>query len=167
MALFMIAAENDAIGQYAEYLTQVENLFSDNPDYIKILQSPAIPMSERIMLIDQAFKNILNENILSFLKILCENGRLDIIFDCIKDFFELVRISENRVVANIYYVEPLSDAQKEKLLNKLNKIFNKIITPNYIKDDSLIGGVKVQIEDSVFDGSLIKRLDTIKGVIGK
>lgn len=167
MSLFMIATENDAVSEYAECLTQVKNLFSENPDYIKILQSPAIPMSERIDLINQAFKDFAIENILSFLKILCENGRLDTIHDCIKEFFEFVRISENRVVANIYYVEPLSDAQKEKLLNKLNKVCNKIITPNYIKDDSLIGGIKVQIEDTVFDGSLIKRLDTIKGVIGK
>ncbi len=166
-ALFSLATENNAVDQYEKSLVEISNFFKENPDYIKVLESPAIPLSERISFIDGAFASTYTEYLVSFIKVLCENGHIAQIASCIDEFVELVRIYKNRTVATIYYVEPLTDEQKSALLDKLQKISGKVIEPKFIKDESLIGGIKIQIDDKIIDGSIKNRLNRAKGVISE
>lgn len=166
-ALFSLATENNSVDQYEKSLKEIQKVFSENPDYIKVLESPAIPLSERITFIDEAFASSYTEYLVSFIKVLCENGHITEICSCIDEFVELVRIFKNRTIATVYYVEPLTDKQKAALLDKLQKISGKVIEPNFIKDESLIGGIKVQIDDKIFDGSIKNRLNKAKGVISE
>ena len=165
-ALFMLASENNCCGEYAEHLSQVKKLIEDAPDYIRFLESPAIPLSERLGAIDDAF-GTMPEHIVSFLKILCENGRIIHILECIEEYNELLKISENRTVATVYYVQPLTEEQKTALINKLCNISGKIVDAVYIEDTSLIGGIKVLLDDKTIDGSIANRLNKAKGVISQ
>ena len=164
-ALFSLATENNAVDEYEKSLMEIGNIFRENPDYIKVLESPAIPLSERIAFIDNAFESTYTEYLVSFIKVLCENGNIAEICSCIDAFCDLVRIYKNRTVATIYYVEPLTEEQKNALIEKLHKICGKVIEPQFIKDESLIGGIKVQIDDKIMDGSIRNRLNKAKGVI--
>jgi F-type H+-transporting ATPase subunit delta len=162
-ALFSLATENNAVDEYEKSLIEIGEFFKENPDYIKVLESPAIPLSERIAFIDKAFESTYTEYLVSFIKVLCENGHIAQITDCIGAFCDLVRIYKNRTIALVYYVEPLTEEQKTALLEKLQKISGKVIEPEYIKDESLIGGIKVQIDDKIIDGSIKNRLNKAKG----
>lgn len=166
-ALFSLATEKDAVDEYEKSLIEIGDIFKENPDYVKLLESPAIPLSERIGFIDNAFDNTYTEYIVSFIKVLCENGHIAQIVSCIEAFCDLVRIYKNRTIATIYYVEPLTQEQKTALIEKLQKISGKIIEPEFIKDDSLIGGIKVQIDDKIMDGSIRNRLNKAKGEMNK
>ena len=164
-ALFSLATENNSVDQYEKSLIEIGNIFKENPDYIKVLESPAIPLSERISFIDEAFGTVYTEYLISFIKVLCGNGHITEICSCIEAFCDLVRIYKNRTVATVYYVEPLTQEQKNALVEKLQKISGKVIEPEFIKDESLIGGIKVQIDDKIFDGTIKNRLNKAKGVI--
>ena len=166
-ALFSLATENNSVDQYEKSLIEIGNIFKENPDYIKVLESPAIPLSERIAFIDKAFEGTYTEYLVSFIKVLCENGHITEIISCIDAFCDLVRIYKNRTIATIYYVEPLTEEQKASLIEKLQKISGKVIEPEYIKDEGLIGGIKVQIDDKIFDGSIKNRLNKAKGEMNK
>lgn len=166
-ALFSLATENNAVDEYEKSILEIGNIFKEIPDYIKVLVSPAIPLSERIAFIDKAFEGTYTEYLVSFIKVLCENGHIAQVIGCIEEFCDLVRIYKNRTIATVYYVEPLTEEQKAALLDKLQKISGKVIEPEYIKDESLIGGIKVQIDDKIFDGSIKNRLNRAKGVISE
>lgn len=166
-ALFMVATENNCAKEYSRHLDTVDNIISENPYYLSFLESHALSLSERLSAIDDAFGNDIPEHIVSFIKILVENGRIMTLRECIAEFNELLRISENRTVANVYYVESLSDEQKKALINKLNLISEKNVDAVYIQDNSLIGGIKVVMDDKTIDGSIAHRLNTAKGVISK
>ncbi|MBQ7115492.1 MAG: ATP synthase F1 subunit delta [Clostridia bacterium] len=166
-ALFSLATEGNSVDQYEKSLIEIGNIFKENPDYIKVLESPAIPLSERIAFIDKAFEGTYTEYLVSFIKVLCENGHITEIISCIDAFCDLVRIYKNRTIATIYYVEPLTEEQKASLIEKLQKISGKVIEPEYIKDEGLIGGIKVQIDDKIFDGSVRNRLNKAKGEMNK
>ncbi len=166
-ALFTLATECNAVDEYEKSLIEIKDIIKENPDYIKVLESPAIPLSERIAFIDNAFEGTYTEHIVSFMKVICENGHIGNIYDCIESFCDLVRIYKNRAIATVYYVEPLTEEQKSALIEKLQKISNKVIEPEFIKDESLIGGIKVQLDDKIFDGSIKNRLNKAKGVISE
>ncbi len=166
-ALFMIASENNCAEDFSKHLGIIDETVKENPEYLNFLESPAIPLSERLSAIDVAFGKSSPEYIVSFLKILVENGRIITLRECITEFNELLRLSANRIVAKVYYVEPLSDEQKKALTDKLGAVSGKTVDAVYIQDKSLIGGIKVVMDDKTIDGSIANRLKKAKGVISK
>lgn len=164
-ALFSLAMENGLINEFKCELEKIKDLIDE--DYILILKSPALSLKSRLDIIDEAFGSSMHEYIVSFIKLLCENGKIELLPDSINEFFELCRELENRAHAKIYYVKEPSQKQKQRLEEKLEKMTGKKIDALYIEDSSLIGGIKIELEDKIIDGSISARLSNIKGVIGK
>lgn len=165
-ALFLVAVEeSDRNETYLSSLELVKQVVSENPDYIELLSSPAIPLNERIASIDEAFGESVCENVLSFLKILCENGRFGMLFGCIDEFKKLYMVLSDRTSARIYSAVPLNDEQKRNICEKLSTLTKKTVEPEYVIDKTLIGGVKIEVDGKTFDGSIKHRLDEVKDVI--
>lgn len=164
-ALFALAAEDNSADEYIDYLGTVKQLFEENPDYIEFLNSPAIPLSERLQSVDEAFEGRMPEYVVSFIKVLCENGKVRTVIGCIDEFAKLAMEFSDRTFASIYSAVALSDEQKSGICKKLEKLTEKRIDPIYIIDESLIGGVKIEVDGKTFDGSIRHRLGEIKDVM--
>lgn len=164
-ALFLLIAEEQKLDEYTKALETVKSLIQENPEYTEFLASPAISLSERLQAIDEAFGESMPEYIVSFLKILCENGRIRSILDCINEFDKLAMALSNKAEAFVVSAVPLSDDQKKAICSKLEKVTGKIIDPVYTVDESLIGGIKIEVEGKTFDGSIRHRLQDVKDVI--
>lgn len=163
-ALFKIAAENKSIEEYSNALKEILALLQENKEYVEFLASPALSLSERLLAIDEAFSKM-PENIVSFLKLLTENGHIKEIYECINEFFGLEMLLKNSVTVKVYSSVALTDEQKEKLVEKLESKYGKTVDSEYITDKSLISGIKIVMEDKVLDGSIEKRLQSLKEVI--
>ena len=166
-ALFMLASENNCLDEYKEKLGTIADAISESPEIIDVFDSPAILLSERLAVVDKIFGEGYPEYIVSTVKLLCENRCAKHLSRIISEFLLLTREAENRTRATVYYVEPLSDEQKAALVEKLMKVSGKTVEAEYVEDKSLIGGIKVVLDDKLLDGSVSGRLSKIKGVIGK
>lgn len=164
-ALFTLAVEENAVEEYLDSLVTLKQLFDENPDYIEFLNSPAISLGERIASIDEAFDGRMPQYVASFIKVLCENGKMRTILLCIDEFETLARAFSNRAIATVYSAVELSDEQKDAVCKKLEALTNKRIDPIYIIDESLIGGMKIEVDGKTFDGSIKHRLGDIKDVM--
>ncbi len=164
-ALFAVAAEENSAEEYLQALMTVKQLLRENPDYIELLSSPAIPLSERLGAIEEAFGKSMPEYVVSFLKLLCENGKFRYIFGCVDEYSSLAAVFSNRTDAVIYSAVPLSEEQKKGVCAKLEKLTGKSIDPEYIIDESLIGGLKIEVDGRTVDGSIKRRLGEMKDVM--
>ncbi len=164
-ALFAVALEENAVNEYLQALECVKQLVQDNPDYIEFLASPAIALSERTGAVEEAFGGRMPEYTVSFLKLLCENGRIRTLFDCVDEFSKLAMAFSNRAAAQIYSAVPLSEEQKKSVCARLERLTQKSVDPVYIIDESLIGGLKIEVDGKTFDGSIRRRLGEIKDVM--
>ncbi len=163
-ALFILALENKTIDEYADCLKNIKAVIADAPEYLEYLFSPAEPLSNRLKAIDEAFSSA-PDNIVSFLKLLCENERIRELPDFIEDFFDLKRIYENSIMAEITSAIPLTDSQKIKLEEKLSKMEGKNVTAVYKVDKALLGGIKIEVGGKTLDGTTSKKLSLIKGAM--
>lgn len=166
-ALFLLSREKNCLSEHSETLSLIKNAVEENPDYLEFLSSPAVALSERLNAIEEAFSKICDEYLLSFLKLLCENGRIKELLFCIEEFKYLKTVAENKITATVYYAMPLDDAQKEALRKKLEKSSGKKIDLIFTEDKSLLGGIKVELDGKVYDGSAKRRLKEVKGVISR
>lgn len=164
-ALFTLAFESHKVDEYFAVLTDIRTVVEENPEYTLFLNSPAVPLSERLAAIDEAFSKNAPEYIVSFLKLLCENGRIRELIPCIKEFEELKKISSNITTATVYSAIELTDSQKERLCKKLSSTLGKTVEAVYNVDKTLLGGIKVEIHGKTIDSSVINNLKRIKGVM--
>ena len=164
-ALFAIAMEKNKVQEYAQQLETIEEVLKETPQYPMYLATPALPLSERLLGNDEAFGKELSEDVVSLLKLLCENNYITKLSEIIKEFFKLEMAVSNTITVTITSKIPLTEEQKEKLIKKLEDKYRKHICPIYQIDETLIGGFTITAEDQMIDGSVQKRLQRMKEVM--
>ena len=164
-ALFMLAYERNEQKSYAEVLEKIKNTFLANPQYVELLSSPSISLKDRLQMINDAFSDMGFEYILSYLKLLCEKGRMGYFIESVDAYKELLDASERISSAKITSAVALSDAEKDKLIKRLERAGKGKIKAEYFVDEALLGGVIVEINGEIMDGSLRHRLQDIKEVM--
>lgn len=166
-ALFMLACEEGKTEEYCSSLDIVANVLSENEEYVTFLTSPNIPVAERVAAIEQAFADFVPEHIVSFLQLLCERSRIGGFSECVKEYKILLDASKHTSVAKVTSSVPLTKEETVRLKEKLEKISGNSVILDCRTDESLIGGIVVEIDGKVIDGSLRRRLHEVKEVMFK
>ena len=164
-AIFMIVMEEGKQNEYGKALDRMLEIFAENPEYVDLLASPAIPTGERIECIAEAFEGFVPEHVLSFVQLLCENGRITSFDECVKEYKKLLDASNKVTVAKIISFVELSDSQKSRLTEKLEKISGNRVQAEYFTDPSVLGGLIIEMDGKIIDGSLSHRLQEVKDVM--
>ncbi len=166
-ALFMLALEENLIDEFYNGLKLVEAVFKENPEYLQFLSTPSIPKSERTQALAAAFEEKIHEHILSFLQLLCEHGKVDNFFDCVSEFARLRELKNGTVVATVKTAIELDNAQKDSLINALQKRTGKTVSLKCVVEPALLGGIAVEIDGQLLDGSVKNNLKHAREVISE
>lgn len=166
-ALYEIACEENSRKEYAKTLEMLSAAFGENPEYIEFLICPGIPLSERLKAVEDAFAGRVPEYIVMFIQLLCEKGRIQLFSQCVADYVKLVDASENIAVAKITSAVKLTQSEMDGIRLKLEKLIKKRIVMECITDPSIMGGVIIETEGRIIDGSLRRSLHEVKEVIGR
>ena len=164
-ALFMLAREENSVDEFYNSLKTVEEVLKDNPEYLQFLATPSIPKSERTAALDSAFADKINTHVLSFLQLLCEHGKSESFFECFAEFESLRQWASNTVVAVVKTAVELSDSQKQGLIKKLEMRTGKSVTLECVIDNTLLGGIAVELDGEMLDGSVKNNLKRVREVI--
>ena len=105
------------------------------------------------------------EHIVSFISLLCERGRIHEFSECVKEYKELCDASKRISTAIVTSSVELTEAEKEKLVKKLEKMSGRTVIADCRIDKSLIGGLIIEMDGTVLDGSVRSRLKEVKEVI--
>lgn len=160
-SLYDLALEEGLDTQMCEEVEAVRTIFKENPDYLKLLAEPSIAKEERIGLIDQAFKGQVQTYLVNFVKLLCERGLLIEYAGCAEEFRRRYDQDHGIVSAVVTSALALDEVQKTALLSKLEQISKKTVRLTTRTDPSLIGGLKVELDGKLMDGTVKERLSGI------
>ncbi len=166
-ALFALAMETQNERAYADQLSFVGEMLKQNEDFVALLRSPSVPLSERLQVIETAFSSVVDEYVLSFLMLLTEKGRMGDFFECELEYRRLLSCKNKTVHAIVRSAKPLSVEQKSKLTLKLSKQCGKTVLLVEQIDPSMLGGIVVEMDGKLIDGSLKTKLKQVKGVISQ
>lgn len=166
-SLFSLALENNKEAEYLEELKFFEGLINETPEYAELLSSPALTREERTAALDLAVGDRFSEYVTSFLKILAESGEMKIFPECVAEYEKMYREEMKRSAVKVTSALALTDGEKERIEKKIEKIVKGKCDVTYVTDPSIMGGVIIETEDAVIDGSLKKSLLEVKEVIKK
>jgi len=166
-ALFSLAMDEKEETAVLDGLHLMNEAFKGDPYAISMLASPAIPKDERLQVLDKAFANAIPEHVLSFAKVMCSRGHISCWFDCVKEYEQLYNAAQKLSTAYVRSAVELNDKLKNEIKNKLEKKLGRTIRLECAVDASLLGGLVIQVDGKVIDGSLKHRLYEIKEVMNQ
>ena len=101
----------------------------------------------------------------NFVRVLAENGRLDVLGE-IRDQYEALKNEREGVVeAEVVSAFEMDKAQVADLVARLEKKTGRKVKARVSVDRDLIGGVKVVLGDKVIDGSARAQLGALEAAL--
>lgn len=161
-SLYDLAAEENLTDEILGEMEIIKGIFKENPDYITLLSEPSVPKNERLKLVDEAFKEGCHEYLLNFIKILIEKGLLREFSACQKRFRRSYNEEHGIADALVTTAVALDGTQLEQLKNKLENISGKKVLLSQKVDPGVLGGVRVDLEGQLFDGTVKGRLSELQ-----
>jgi len=83
-------------------------------------------------------------------------GSVDAALD---EYLELAAEALEETVVTVHTARELSDADQQRLSDALSKQYATTVQLHVVLDPALIGGLRVEIDDDVIDGTVVSRLD--------
>ena len=164
-ALFGLAADAGQTEAFADGLTLVEEQLDENPGFTDMLASPAISREERADALSRAFEGKIPLGELIWLRMMVSRGHARRLRETFACFRELARERRGESTARVTSAVALTEDEAERLRAKLEERFGKKMILERAVDPALLGGIRVETEGRVLDGSLRTRLQEIKEVM--
>ena len=163
LALFELASESNLLNQIEENSSALINLILNNDDFNNLIKDPTISneiLTNIINKISEIFKlENLFKNFLSFLII---KRRFFYIQQILNSFIEICSEKRGELKAEIRSAKKLTQEEITKITDELSKNFNSKIKLNYNHEQSLIGGLVVQVGSTMIDTSIKNKLKQIE-----
>lgn len=153
---------NQAEESLAELEALVGDVFRADPGFEAFLTRSAAGRERKAALIKKVFEHRASEIVVSFLLVLNQHDRLDLLQAIAAEARELHNERTNHVRVHVISAVPLPDDQRERLLQQLRNTFQfKPILQQSVNPDYL-GGLAVRIGAWVFDGSVRTQLESLR-----
>ena len=163
-AFFSLCCEENESGlkDILEEITELSKVFSENPEFIKLMGTPTVSLEEKLALVNEIAKEgKISELTGNLLCVLTEKGRVNCFAGIVKYFRELYNDKFKLAEITVTTSAKLSEEMKSKITEKMSKIIGKTVTINERIDPSIIGGIIVDHGSRRYDGSVKARLNDL------
>lgn len=167
LALYKVAEEKGKVEQYLQELKNIVVLINNDEDFMKLIKHPQISTSSKKKLFTDIFKGKVDEDLLSFLLVLIDKGRILELEGKLKEMEKISLERKNTVIAKVKTVVSLQDDEKKNLVENLERKFNKKVLLEEELDSSILGGVYVHVNDEVIDGTVKSKIEEMKKLMLK
>ena len=110
----------------------------------------------------EAFGDQLPRNFVRFLQALVTHRRQMLIPAIAREYHDLVDQVEGRVHASVTVAREADDNDRELVTSQLTRALGKEVVPHFHVNPGILGGVIVRVGDTVLDGSVRRRLATLR-----
>ena len=163
LALYELAAESNLLSQVEENSSALLNLISNNKDFANLIKDPTISSDMLINVIKKISESFNLENLFrNFLSFLITKRRFFYIEKILTNFSEICSKKRGELKAEIKSAKELTQDEIRKITDELSNNFKSKIKLNYLHDQSLIGGLVVQVGSTMIDTSIKNKLQQIE-----
>ena len=164
-ALFELAVQDKQTEETLDGLVTVQSAMMQNPDYRALLASPAIGKEKRVQALEEAFGGKIPRMLLAVLRMMVSRGHIAALDGVVREYEALCRHFHGESAAEVTSAVPLKEAEMVELRSKLEKKLGRSVILHCTVDPGLIGGIRVEVDGRVIDGSIRNKLEEIKEVM--
>jgi F-type H+-transporting ATPase subunit delta len=166
-ALFRVLRAEGELDRIEDELFRFGKLLESNHELKQALSDKSIDKAQRTKVLEELLEDKVTEHTVGLLTFVVEQGRGRQLPQILEELSELAAEARNSVVAEVRSAVPLDGNQQKDLAAALSKATGKNVEVKVLVDPSVIGGVVAKVGETVFDGTIKRRLEQLRqGVRG-
>jgi F-type H+-transporting ATPase subunit delta len=160
-SLFDVAKDNGKLDEVHEQLGEIADALDSDRDLQVFFFSPYFSSAEKRDGIGKAVSGAEDE-LVNFLELLAEKHRMPALFRIRRRFDELWAKENERLSVTVTSAIDLDESVIKEIGFEIERKTGKTIDLSSKVDDSIIGGLVLQVGNRVFDASIRHRLDKLR-----
>jgi F-type H+-transporting ATPase subunit delta len=156
-AIFELAIEQDQLERWGEDLRFAGQVLQD-PEFQMFLSHAEVPLERKISAVDTVLSDI-NPLVRNLISLLVTRGAVKSVHDVQISYQRLVDQYRGRQQVDVTSAVPLDDQELEQITRFVSDLILKEVAVSTHVDESILGGVVIQIGDQLLDGSTRSRLE--------
>ena len=165
-ALYSISLDNKKLEEVEKQAKEILDVLSASDDLIALLSNEFLSIEERQGVARQVLKGV-DEDILALIDIIIKNHRVKYLKDVMEAFVSDANSYQGVKEGLIYSSVPLDKNTISRIEKAISKKEGITIYLKPIVDQNLIGGVRVLINDHIYDSSIVSQIERMKRKILK
>ena len=167
LAIYEVAEKNGKVDEYLRDLREICNLLDNNQDFYQVIKHPLVNTTKKKQIFADLFKGKIDEELLSFMMVLIEKGRILYLKEKLNQMEEIDLERRNIIKGVVKTAIPLLSEELEQLKVIFEKKYEKTILFDTKLDKSLLGGVYVKVGNDVIDGTVKSKIEEMKDLMLK
>ncbi len=163
LALYEIAEEIKNVQEIETQSFSLIKLINQSEDFKSIIRNPTNKKEDQINVLNKISENY-NFNVLlkNFLCFLVEKRRLFFLKNILQKFIDICSQKRGEIKARLVAAKKLNENEVSKIRDELSKDFTNKIKLDYRHDESLIGGLIIQVGSVMIDTSIKNKLKQLE-----
>lgn len=160
-ALYELALEKQQVQEFGDQLHRFVDELEHNAEFNGLFCGKLVPASAKKQVVEQIFSDFAAD-VKGFIFIALDKNRetsIPQVVDCYDDLCDAAAGIRQILV---HTAVPLERVEAERLQKSFEQKLGGTIRLKTSIDKSMIGGIKVQVDDTVYDASLLHQLNALK-----
>jgi F-type H+-transporting ATPase subunit delta len=160
--LFELARRQDALEEYGAGLATVAGLLEEDPKFRVFLETPRIEDADRKAVVRKVFGDALPALVVNFVLVTIDKRRQRLMREISSEYQVLLDEHLGREHVEVTLARPADEATQRVIAERLSGALGKKAIPHIRVKPEIIGGLIVRTTDSIFDGSVRRRLEGMR-----
>lgn len=161
-AMYEIAAEEGRTLEIENELRILVVVLNDDQLVKQFIDSPNVSETEKWKVLAAGLEEKVSKPVVSLAKLIIERGRVEILPELLNSYIKITSDALGLANATVYTTYSLNEQEKENVATEFGALLNKKIRVINEIDSELLGGMKVRIGDTLYDGSLAGKLERLE-----
>ena len=158
-ALYSVAQAEGTLDDVEDELFRFGRIVDREPALLLALTDPSAEPARRVALVDRLLEGKATETTRRLVHELVVSPRGETFGSNLAEYVRLAAERRDRLVARVRVAVPLTQEQSARLSAALVPPARPPVHLNVELDPEVIGGLTIQVGDTVYDGSIARRLD--------
>ncbi|MET4560593.1 F-type H+-transporting ATPase subunit delta [Lysinibacillus parviboronicapiens] len=161
-ALFELAQQKNILAEVGTDLSELTKVIKESPDFLTLLSAPKFSIERKKQMVAEIFAAATPEFVHT-IQLLVEKKRVNEVKLIADAYAELASQAQGSADATVFSTRELSGEESAKISATFAKLVGKqsLNITNEI-DPSLLGGIRVQIGNHIYDSSVANKLERLK-----
>jgi len=164
-AMFEVARAEGTIDEVEDELFRFARALEGSDELLGVLTDPHIPASRRQQVVEDLLGAKATPVTTALVSMVVGSGRGRDLPTIIDALVRKSAASHDKAVAEVRSTVELSEEQRQRLAQAIQKATGKKVEVKVIIDETILGGIVTTIGDTVIDGSVRTRLEQLKNAI--
>jgi F-type H+-transporting ATPase subunit delta len=161
-ALFAAAEASDRVAPYGDLIDAVAGAIATDPRIAIVLESPRVAKTVKSRILADALEKQAPREFVRFLQAVVRRGRQGLFGEIAREYQGLMDVKLNRVHAGVTLAQEPDAKLRDDIVQRLTEALGKDVRGRFRADPTILGGVVVRVGDRIYDGSLRRRLQTLR-----